>query len=176
MEYLQELLQNEAIPYHNEDQAKFVDEYGYLLTTAQNPHGASKNVLLPNWSLLADGKKAGLKGSIKLGSILKKKYTIIDAEASELITNGVIDSNKNYPYTGAVGLVDDSGNVISGSQLKYLGPEAYGEYGNFAIYAGTKKDGIQFGVRLDGTVFMKRAQLTGVRIVFKIDQYVKCFC
>ena len=44
-----------------------------------------------------------------------------------------------------------------------LGPETFNTYGEFAIYAGDKQ-GIHFGVRLDGTVYGNRAQFDGIRI------------
>jgi len=51
------------------------------------------------------------------------------------------------------------------SDRAYLGPEAFGEFGKFAIYAGTREKGIQFGVRMDGTVYCNRLQAVQAKIV-----------
>jgi hypothetical protein len=57
-----------------------------------------------------------------------------------------------------------SGSGVTLENLRYLGPEAFGEYGNFAIYAGTQQAGIRFGVRLDGTLYSSRGQFENVKI------------
>ena len=96
--------------------------------------------MLPNGSTII-GKKAKTSTTDQShdesdGYYLGRTYYIGDSNAE------VWNQNVNYPY--------------SNNMLKYLGPEAFDEYGNFAMYAGTDSDGIRFGVRMDGTVYCSR--------------------
>lgn len=72
----------------------------------------------------------------------------------------IYDSQTNtYTQNGAVVIYEVPIDELGfGVQSTYFGPNAFGERGCFAIYAG-KADAIHFGVRLDGTLFTDRGNI-----------------
>lgn len=141
------VVQTNSVGGHNGTKALFTDEFGNSLSAQ----------LLPNGSKLSN-QVAYVVGSGATGGIAIAKHY------AEWSTAVVQDQNENYPYESGSSIALSSG-TYSGSDLQYLGPEAFGTYGNFAIYAGTEFDGINFGVRMDGTVFCKRLQAQNIKIV-----------
>lgn len=125
---------------HNGTKALFTDEFGNSLSCQMLPNGSTIN-----------GQVAYVQDSGATGEVQVPKAFATWSEAA------VQDQNENYPYKGNA--------AYEAAGWTYLGPEAFGTYGNFAIYAGTDTDGINFGVRMDGTVFCKRLQAYEARIV-----------
>lgn len=91
-------------------------------------------------------------------------WMIINGTSATIKKYGLTVTN-NYPLVNDYVLNID-GSVSNTTRLNaitsHYGPLAYNEYGNYAIYAG--KDKINFGVRMDGTLFSQRGSIGRWRI------------
>ena len=113
----------------------------------------SDSYVLPANGSTVNGKKAVAEDSEYAQqyniTATNDNYYVIPLQFTD-DTQSVVDFNQDYTSLGH-------------GQYTDLGPEAFGEYGNFAFYAG--EDGvIRFGVRLDGTVYADRLQVRNIHI------------
>ena len=140
----------------NPNKASFMDEYGRPINI-RGDDGSYQAVLLKN------GGYIQINGETKF----VQYYSIIDSDGRDEYHRSVVPysngSNVWVRYDSTAGkykaYAGPSNEVIlSDTDTRYLGPNAFGELGRFAIYAGSSGT-IHFGIRLDGTIYADRGNL-----------------